>query len=162
MGRGDQDDHLWPPSRTFLTHVASLCSRRPSSLFDNAHCHCIMASVHPAFLGSDHHLRSFDLTGRPGGCVSSAIWGVLSERRYTVPPRPEPLVRLVLSQSATIMPTSNLNGAQGASSQASGSTSTSKNALTDKKFIGAVEDEWILYRCATREAPPSFKLTVPQ
>ena len=140
---------------TFLTHVASLCSRRPSSLFDNAHCHCIMASVHPAFLGSDHHLRSFDLTGRPGGCVSSAIWGVLAERRYTVPPCP----RLVPSQSATIMPASSSAGAQGAPSQASGSTSTSKNALTDKKFIGAVEDEWILYRCAMREAPPENELT---
>ncbi|KAL1734358.1 kinase-like domain-containing protein [Schizophyllum commune] len=43
------------------------------------------------------------------------------------------------------MPASSSNGAQGAPSQASGSTSTSKNALTDKKFIGAVEDEWILY-----------------
>ncbi|KAI4520891.1 Pkinase-domain-containing protein [Schizophyllum commune Loenen D] len=43
------------------------------------------------------------------------------------------------------MPASISTGAQGASSPASGSTSTSKNALTDKKFIGAVEDEWILY-----------------
>ena len=121
-----------------------------------------MASVQAAFLGSDHHLLLLDSTGRPGGCVSSAIWGVLAERRYTVPPCPEPLVRLVPSQSATIMPTLSSNGAQGASSQASGSTSTSKNALTDKKFIGAVEDEWILYRCGTREAPPSFELTVRQ
>ncbi|KAI5830094.1 kinase-like protein [Schizophyllum commune Tattone D] len=43
------------------------------------------------------------------------------------------------------MPASGSNGAQGAPSQASGSASTSKNTFTDKKFIGAVEDEWILY-----------------
>lgn len=118
-----------------------------------------MASVHPASLGSDHHLLSLDLTGRSGGCVSSAIWGVLAERLHTVPPCPEPLVRLVPSQSATIMPASGSNGAQGAPSQASGSASTSKNTFTDKKFIGAVEDEWILYRCAMREAPPKLELT---
>ncbi|KAL1737704.1 kinase-like domain-containing protein, partial [Schizophyllum fasciatum] len=43
------------------------------------------------------------------------------------------------------MPSSRQTAAESASPKASSSNPNAKNALPDRKFIGAVEDEWILY-----------------